>query len=81
MTSDAKQFQQDVNAYSDQLQQQHRDKLQPYPARYYDFVGDSGQREANMVVVLDSQGRALQAELHYDHTLPTFTQSKVQRQV
>ena len=80
MTSDAKQFQQDVNAYSDQLQQQNRDKLQPYPARYYDFVGDSGQREANMVVVLDSQGRALQAELHYDHTLPTFTQSKLQRQ-
>ena len=33
-----------------------------------------------MVVVLDSQGRALQAVLHYDHTLPTFTQSKLQRQ-
>ncbi len=80
MTSDAKQFQQDINAYSDQLQQQHRDKLQPYAARYYDFVGEDGQREANMVVVLDSQGRALQAVLHYDHTLPTFTQSKLQRQ-
>ena len=80
MTSDAKQLQQDINAYSDQLQQQHRDKLQPYAARYYDFVGEDGQREANMVVVLDSQGRALQAVLHYDHTLPTFTQSKLQRQ-
>ncbi len=80
MTSDAKQYQQDINAYSDQLQQEHRDKLQPYAARYYDFVGDDGQREANMVVVLDSQGRALQAVLHYDHTLPTFTQSKLQRQ-
>jgi hypothetical protein len=80
MTSDAKQYQQDINAYSDQLQQQHRDKLQPYAARYYDFVGEDGQREANMVVVLDSQGRALQAVLHYDHTLPTFTQSKLQRQ-
>lgn len=80
MTSDAKQYQQDINAYSDELQQQHRDKLQPYAARYYDFVGEDGQREANMVVVLDSQGRALQAVLHYDHTLPTFTQSKLQRQ-
>ena len=80
MTSDAKQYQQDINAYSDQLQQEHRDKLQPYAARYYDFIGEDGQREANMVVVLDSQGRALQAVLHYDHTLPTFTQSKLQRQ-
>ena len=80
MTSDAKQYQQDINAYSDQLQQEHRDKLQPYAARYYDFVGEDGQREANMVVVLDSQGRALQAVLYYDHTLPTFTQSKLQRQ-
>jgi len=80
MTSDAKQYQQDINAYSDQLQQEHRDKLQPYAARYYDFIGEDGQREANMVVVLDSQGRALQALLHYDHTLPTFTQSKLQRQ-
>ena len=47
MTSDAKQYQQDINAYSDELQQQHRDKLQPYAARYYDFVGEDGQREAN----------------------------------
>lgn len=80
MTSDAQQFQQDINAYSDELQQQQRNKLQPLPARYCEFVGDDGKREATMVVVLDSQGRALQAELHYDHTLATFTQSKVQRQ-
>ena len=80
MTSDAQQFQQDINVYSDELQQRQRNKLQPYPARYYDFVGEDGQREANMVVVLDSQGRAMQAVLHYDHTLPTFTQSKLQRQ-
>ena len=80
MTSEAKQFQQDINAYSDELQQQQRSLQPQYPARYYEFVGEDGKREANMVVVLDSQGRAMQAVLHYDHTLPTYTQSKVQRQ-
>ncbi len=80
MTTEAKQFQQDVNAYSDELQQRQRSMQQQYPARYYEFVGEDGKREATMVVVLDSQGRAMQAELHYDHTLPAFTQSKVQRQ-
>jgi hypothetical protein len=80
MTSDTTKFHREINEYSDDLQQRQRNLLQPYPARYYDFMSEDGQREANMVVVLDSQGRAMQAVLQYDHTLPTFTQNKVQRQ-
>jgi hypothetical protein len=80
MTTDTTQFQREINEYSNELQQRQRSMLQQYPARYYDFMGEDGQREANMVVVLDSQGRAMQAVLQYDHTLPTFTQNKVQRQ-
>ena len=80
MTTDTTQFQREINEYSDELQQRQRSMMQQYPARYYDFMGEDGQREANMMVVLDSQGRAMQAVLQYDRTLPTFTQNKVQRQ-
>jgi hypothetical protein len=80
MTTDTTQFQREINEYSDELQQKQRTLQQQYPARYFDLMGESGQREATMVVVLDSQGRALQAILQYDPALPTFTQNKVQRQ-
>jgi hypothetical protein len=80
MTTDTTQFQREINEYSDELQQKQRTLQQQYPARYFDLMGENGQREATMVVVLDSQGRALQAILQFDPTLPTFTQNKVQRQ-
>ncbi len=80
MTTNRPEVQREINQHSDELQQRQRNLLQPVPARYYDFVGEDGQREANMVVLLDSQGRAMQAELHYDRTLPTMIQNKVQRQ-
>jgi hypothetical protein len=73
-------FQREINEYSDELQQRQRNQLQSIPARYYTFAGEDGQREASMVVLLDSQGRAIQAELHYDRSLPNLIQNKVQRQ-
>jgi hypothetical protein len=80
MTTDTTQFQREINEYSDEMQQRQRSMVQPFPARYYEFMGEDGQREATMVVILDSQGRAMQAMLQFDGTLPTFTQNKVQRQ-
>jgi hypothetical protein len=77
MTIDTTQFQREINEYSDELQA--RNMPPSYSARYYDFMGDDGQFEANMVVVLDSQGRALQAMLRYDSALSVTTQNKVVR--
>lgn len=68
-----------INAYSDELQQNARSQLQAIPARYHNFLGENGQREGRLVVLLDSQGRAMEAELAYDRSLPELTQSKVQR--
>jgi hypothetical protein len=68
-----------INAYSDELQQNLRNQLQPIPARCYNFPDENGQREARFVVLLDSQGRAIEAELYYDSSLPYVTQNKVQR--
>jgi hypothetical protein len=80
MTTETTQFQREINEQSDELQQRQRGLLQPVPARYYNFLGEDGQREANMIVLLDGQGRAMQAELHYDRTLPNLIQNKVRRQ-
>jgi hypothetical protein len=80
MTTETTQFQREINEYSDELQQRQRSLLQPVPARYYNFLGEDGQREANMIVLLDGQGRSMQAELHYDRTLPNLIQNKVRRQ-
>jgi hypothetical protein len=77
MTTDTTEFQREINEYSDELQL--RNMPSAYPARYYDFMSEEGQFEANMVVVLDSQGRALQAMLRYDRTLSSATQNKVLR--
>lgn len=77
MTTDTTEFQREINEYSDELQQ--RNMPSAYGARYYDFMSEDGQFEANMVVVLDSQGRALQAMLRYDRSLPLATQNKVRR--
>jgi hypothetical protein len=68
-----------INAYSDELQQNARSQLQAIPASYHNFLGENGQREGRLVVLLDSQGRAMEAELAYDRSLPELTQSKVQR--
>jgi hypothetical protein len=77
MTTDTTEFQREINEYTDELQQ--RNMPSAYPARYYDFMSDEGQFEATMVVVLDSQGRALQATLRYDRTLSSAAQNKVLR--
>lgn len=69
----------EINAYSDELQQTARNQVQAIPARYHNFLDESGQREGRLVVLLDSQGRAVEAELAYDRSLPEFTQMKVQR--
>lgn len=82
MTPETPPFQQEIreiNAFSDELQQTARNRVQSIPARYHNFLDENGQREGRLVVLLDSQGRALEAELAYDRGLPEFTQSKVQR--
>jgi hypothetical protein len=68
-----------INAYSDELQQNARSQLQSIPARCHNFLDENGQREGRLVVLLDSQGRAMEAELAYDRRLPEVTQSKLQR--
>lgn len=82
MTPETPPFQQEIreiNAFSDELQQTARNRVQSIPARYHNFLDENGQREGRLVVLLDSQGRAVEAELAYDRGLPEFTQSKVQR--
>jgi hypothetical protein len=82
MTTEPSPFQREIreiNAYSDELQQTARSQVQSIPARCHNFLDANGQREGRLVVLLDSQGRALEAELAYDRSLPEFTQSKVQR--
>lgn len=82
MTTDPSPFQRElreINAYSDELQQNARSQVQAIPASCHNFLDENGQREARLIVLLDSQGRAIEAELYYDGHLPEFTQNKVQR--
>lgn len=71
--------QREINAYSDQLQQNVRNQTPPIAARVHNLVDEYGQREARLVVLLDSQGRAMEAELYFDRRLPDLTRNKVQR--
>lgn len=69
----------EINAYSDRIQQDARNQTPAIPARCHDFLDADGQREARLVVLLDSRGRAIEADLYYDSTLPGYTQNRMQR--
>lgn len=82
MTTDPQPYQdelREINAYSDRIQQDVRNQAPPIPAYCHDFLDASGQREARLVVLLDSRGRAIEADLYYDSTLPGYTQNRMQR--
>ena len=62
MTTDPLPYQdelREINAYSDRMQQDVRNQAPPIPARCHDFLDVDGQREARLVVLLDSRGRAI----------------------
>lgn len=69
----------EINAYSDQMQQDVRSQTPPIPARVHNLVDENGQRDARLVVLLDSQGRAIEAELYFDRRLSDQTLNKVHR--
>ena len=69
----------EINAYSDRIQQDARNQTPAIPAACHDFLDAGGQREARLVVLLDSRGRAIEADLYYDSTLPGYTQNRMQR--
>ena len=82
MTTDPLPYQdelREINAYSDRIQQDARNQTPAIPAACHDFLDAGGQREARLVVLLDSRGRAIEADLYYDSTLPGYTQNRMQR--
>jgi len=73
-------FTREINAINDEVQQQQRAQLQPVQTDYYGFSGEDGRLNAALIVLLDSQERAIRAEVHFYGAQPTQTQNAVMRQ-